>query len=53
MGMSLTICHVDGKVLVATLTLSNLVMDFDKVGAISFMSLTETPSRLVALLALD
>ncbi len=49
MGETLPIFHVDGKVPVAILRLSNLVMVLDKTGAESHSSLAETPSRPVAL----
>ncbi len=49
MSETLPIFHVDGKVPVAILRLSNLVMVLDKTGAESHRSLAETPSRPVAL----
>ncbi len=49
MGVTLLVFHVDGKVPVAILRLSNLVIVLDKTGAESRRSLAETPSRPVAL----
>ncbi len=49
MGETLPIFHVDGKVPVAILRLSNLVMVLDKTRAKSHRSLAETPSRPVNL----